>query len=98
MAEGSFSPEVDQGIIPRKFIEVEGTGVSYVERGNSYGKTFIYLGGWASAAEGDKWFLDSLEGKVPNSRGFRALKENKPLAATSLEKEVEALKGDNIGF
>jgi len=26
-----------------------------------------------SSASGDRWFLDALEGKIPNSKGLRAL-------------------------
>ncbi len=94
MPEGPASPEINQGIIDRKFVEVEGTKVSYVEKGNPNGKPFIYIGGWASAVEGDKWFLDALDGQVSNSRGFRELTTNKPSSAASLAEGVKNLHGN----
>ena len=101
MPEGSNSPE--NLIIPqkeaqkpengaRKTIEVNGTKVSYVERGNPHGIPLMYIGGWASSASGDKWFLDALSGEIPNSKGFRTLSERKPESAEGVKRMVESLK------
>jgi len=78
--------------LDRKFVEVNGTRVSYIERGNPHGIPLMYIGGWASSASGDKWFLDALEGKVPNSKGFQTLSERKPESAVGIKRLVESLK------
>lgn len=102
--EGSVSPDNVEGNLPketsrqresldRKFVEVNGTRVSYIERGNPHGIPLMYIGGWASSASGDRWFLDALSGEVSNSKGFRTLSENKPESAEGIRRLVESLKG-----
>ena len=111
MAEGSFTPEnlgrsptdrsvsnKETAIEGRKFVEVNGTRVSYIERGNPHGIALMYIGGWASSASGDRWFLDALEGKIPNSKGLQALSEynrehpEERQSAEGIKRMVESLK------
>jgi len=99
---GSSSPETVQSSptegskqrdsLDREFVEVNGTRVSYIERGNPHGIPLMYIGGWASSVSGDKWFLDALEGKIPNSKGLRTLSENNPQSAEGVKRLVESLK------
>lgn len=85
--------------IGRKFVEVNGTRVSYIERGNSHGIRLMYIGGWASSASGDRWFLDALEGKISNSKGLQTISENnrqhpeERQSAEGIKKMVASLKG-----
>lgn len=78
--------------LDRKFIEVNETRVSYIERGNPQGIPIMYIGGHMSSASGDRWFLDALEGKIPNSKGLRALSEQKPASAERLRKNLAGLE------
>jgi len=78
--------------LDRKFVEVNGTRVSYIERGNPHGIPLMYIGGWASSASGDRWFLDALDGNTQNSKGFRTLSERKPASAERLQKNLDGLK------
>jgi len=99
---GSSSPETVQSSptegskqrdsLDRKFVEVNGTRVSYIERGNPHGIPIMYIGGHMSSASGDRWFLDALEGKIPNSKGLRALSEQKPPSAEGIKRMVASLK------
>ena len=78
--------------LDRKFVEVNGIRTSYIERGNPHGIPLMYIGGHMSSASGDRWFLDALEGKIPNSKGFRALSENKPTSAEKLKENLAGLR------
>jgi len=51
----------------------------------------MYIGGHMSSASGDRWFLDALEGKIPNSKGLRALSEQKPASAARLRENLAGL-------
>lgn len=91
---GGLEPKLQKDITSgQKFVEVNGIKTSYIERGNPNGKRFMYIGGWASSAAGDKWFLDGLEGKIPGSVGFNNLLESKPESAKSLATNVRGLEG-----
>ncbi|MCL4419058.1 alpha/beta hydrolase [Patescibacteria group bacterium] len=89
---GGASNETSGQIKGLKSIEIDGQKVSYIERGNPKGKPLLYIGGWISSVAGDRWFLDTLEGNVPNSKGLQTLRQNSPGSAEGIEKIVRSLK------